>query len=83
MKAIITLLPAALEKALKVGEIHPANLSQCMNFLENMGSKLKEYGISLDTLLEKFRTILSKSQTAETSNDGARKAEKVSVTLAK
>lgn len=83
MKGIITLLPAALEKALKVGEIHPANLSQCMNFLENMGSKLKEYGISLDTLLEKFRTILSKSQTAETSNDGARKAEKVSVTLAK
>lgn len=82
MKEIITLLPAALEKALKVGEIRPANLSQCMNFLESMGSKLKEYGISLDTVLEKFRMILSKSQTAETSNDRVKKTEKASTTLA-
>lgn len=82
MKEIITLLPTALEKALKVGEIHPANLSQCMSFLENMSSKLKEYGISLDAILEKFRTLLSKSQTTENSSDGIQKTKKTSTNLA-
>ena len=62
---VLRYLPDAFERAIQLKTIRPETIEKVAQFIETIGTKMKELWMPMDTIMEKFRSIVSRSRWIE------------------